>query len=129
MSTPNECILCLDEKKNEQLVCNNRCTCKYYYHASCWSKMEKNKCVMCNIVYNSSTFLIDSPYRQAFATQPIVVQLESSQIQPVEVRIQIASPSQQHQQQQQQQHKNEFICCISSTGFVIILIGIFLTAF
>jgi hypothetical protein len=120
MSNCNECILCLDEKKNEQLIYNNRCTCKYYYHASCWSKMEKNKCVMCNIEYNNSTFLVDSPYRQASTTQPIIVQLESSQIQPVELRIQIL---------QQQQDKNEYICCISSVGCLIIIMSILMGIF
>ena len=112
MSTQNECILCLDEKKNEQLVCNNRCTCKYYYHASCWSKMDKNKCVMCNIAYNNSTFLVDSPYRQASTQQ-------------VEIRIQIMP----QQQQQQPQEKNECICIFSGCFCLTLIIGLVLGVF
>lgn len=55
-TVPNEeicCLLCLDTGE-EQLLANNRCTCKYNYHTSCFTQYVKNnKCPLCQIVYSS----------------------------------------------------------------------------
>lgn len=43
---PNECVICLDSCQT--LIYNNKCQCKYYYHAACINKLPAPvKCVMC----------------------------------------------------------------------------------
>ncbi len=52
----NECIICLD--KEDMLVLNKRCKCKYYYHNECWKNLYiQNKCLLCNKEYNNIIFI------------------------------------------------------------------------
>jgi hypothetical protein len=114
MSNCSECIICLDTK--DTLISNNRCTCKYHYHEACWKKLDENKCILCNIKYNSKSFFVESP---------LIVRLETTQtaIQPVEVRIQIGA------QQQGQQNKNDCPCICLSFICLILLVAILIGAF
>ena len=57
-TVPNEeicCLLCLDTGE-EQLLANNRCACKYNYHASCFTQYVKNNsCPLCQVIYTMPT--------------------------------------------------------------------------
>ena len=110
MSNCNECIICLENK--DVLLNNNRCTCKYYYHEACWNKLEENKCILCNIKYNSDNFFVESP---------LIIKLNNIQTQPVEVRIQLGV-----QGQHLEQSRPMCACCLLST-FCIILVTIILS--
>jgi hypothetical protein len=124
-----ECILCLDNNDDEHLVYNNRCSCKYYYHVQCWSKIEKNRCIMCNIDYN--IFFIISPLVSGLSLsgsvvtqQPIVTQQQQPQQQQQQPQQQ---PQQRQQRQQRQQYltyKNEYVCYILIVVGVIIIAGL-----
>ncbi len=49
----NACIICMD---GENLIKNDKCSCIYYFHESCISKLEKsNQCLICRKIAPSSS--------------------------------------------------------------------------
>ena len=47
----NECVICLGDDSEEQLIQNKLCDCKFVYHSKCyydWIKSSrKNTCILC----------------------------------------------------------------------------------
>jgi hypothetical protein len=60
-----ECIICLDAYPLMNIIENNMCPCKYYYHNECLQKTSKpHKCVLCRknitLLQNSITRQLDA---------------------------------------------------------------------
>jgi hypothetical protein len=129
MSTP-ECILCLDEKNDEPLVDNNRCTCRYYYHVHCWSKIEKNRCIMCNINYKK-IFIISPLAAVQSLSESVDTQQQQQPIegrQSDEIRIQINQQRPQQQRRHYLTEKNEYVCYILIVVCAIMIIGLLMSS-